>query len=114
MRSADCSPVSAPKAMGWFELVRALWAGRAFVWQIYPQADQAHQAKLQAFLDMLQAPPSLRRFHEVWNGLQGPLPEPELPLWTGCARAARQRLQQQPDLVTQLLAFVMQKQGATP
>ncbi|MDI1270570.1 MAG: elongation factor P maturation arginine rhamnosyltransferase EarP [Polaromonas sp.] len=95
-------------------VVRALWAGQAFVWQIYPQADQAHQAKLHAFLDMLQAPPSLRQFHEVWNGLQTELPAPELPLWTGCARAARQRLQQQPDLATQLLDFVMQKQALAP
>ncbi|MDP3754367.1 elongation factor P maturation arginine rhamnosyltransferase EarP [Polaromonas sp.] len=95
-------------------VVRALWAGQAFVWQIYPQADQAHQAKLHAFLDMLQAPPSLRQFHEVWNGLQTELPAPELPLWTGCARAARQRLQQQPDLATQLLDFVMQKQAPAP
>ncbi|WP_096696229.1 elongation factor P maturation arginine rhamnosyltransferase EarP [Polaromonas sp. AER18D-145] len=95
-------------------VVRALWAGQAFVWQIYPQADQAHQAKLQAFLDMLQAPPSLRHFHEVWNGPQAELPAPELALWTGCTRAARQRLQQQPDLATQLLDFVMQKQAPAP
>jgi len=31
-------------------LVRALWAGRPFVWQIYPQHDAVHMQKLQAFL----------------------------------------------------------------
>ena len=31
--------------------VRAQWAGRPFVWQIYPQHDGAHAAKLDAFLD---------------------------------------------------------------
>ena len=31
--------------------VRAQWAARPFVWQIYPQADGAHLAKLDAFLD---------------------------------------------------------------
>lgn len=30
--------------------VRAQWAGRPFVWQIYPQADDAHLVKLNAFL----------------------------------------------------------------
>ena len=37
-------------------LVRALWAGAPFVWQIYPQPeDNAHHAKLAAFLDWLDA-----------------------------------------------------------
>ena len=30
--------------------VRAQWAGKPFVWQIYPQAEQAHLVKLDAFL----------------------------------------------------------------
>lgn len=30
--------------------VRAQWAQRPFLWQIYPQADQAHLVKLEAFL----------------------------------------------------------------
>jgi uncharacterized repeat protein (TIGR03837 family) len=88
-------------------LVRALWAGRAFVWHIYPQDDQAHHAKLEAFLDWLQAPVSLRRFHRVWNGLD-PAPLPALDTdtlaeWTRCAHAARARLLGQPDLLSHLL-----------
>jgi uncharacterized repeat protein (TIGR03837 family) len=31
--------------------VRAQWAARLFVWQIYPQADEAHLVKLEAFLE---------------------------------------------------------------
>jgi uncharacterized repeat protein (TIGR03837 family) len=31
-------------------LVRAIWAGRPFVWQIYPQHDAVHLKKLQSFL----------------------------------------------------------------
>jgi uncharacterized repeat protein (TIGR03837 family) len=88
-------------------LVRALWAGRAFVWHTYPQDDQAHHAKLEAFLDWLQAPISLRRFHRVWNGLEpGPLPELDgraLTDWTQCTQAARARLLNQPDLLSHLL-----------
>jgi uncharacterized repeat protein (TIGR03837 family) len=90
-------------------VVRALWSGQPFVWQVYPQSDQAHLAKLQAFLDMLPAPPSLRRFHEVWNGLQGELPVPELASWADCTRSAAQRLQKQADLATQLMDFAKKK-----
>ena len=91
-------------------LVRALWAGKAFVWQIYPQDDGAHRLKLNAFLDWLQPPDSLRRFHLVWNGLsQDPLPEVDLPAWHACAMAAQARLMQQIDLVSQLLQFVEEK-----
>ena len=92
-------------------LVRALWAGAPLVWHIYPQPeDDAHHAKLGAFLDWLQAPASLRRFHHVWNGIEaGPLPEIDLPGWRACVQAARQRLLAQPDLGTQLIGFVAQK-----
>jgi len=36
--------------------VRAQWAGKPFVWQIYPQHDDVHWQKLQAFLDLYNAP----------------------------------------------------------
>jgi len=95
-------------------LVRALWAGRPLVWQIYPQHDNAHHDKLHAFLDWLHAPASLRRFHAAWNGLEGapPLHIPDddaLAEWTGCVQAARTRLLAQDDLVTQILGFVREK-----
>ena len=93
-------------------LVRALWAGRAFVWQIYPQADGAHATKLEAFLDWLQAPPDLRKFHRIWNGLQtGALPPLQPEAWSSCTQAARQRLLIQRDLVSQLLDFVQEKRS---
>jgi uncharacterized repeat protein (TIGR03837 family) len=91
-------------------LVRAIWAGRAFVWQIYPQSDRAHELKLEAFLDWLQAPPDLREFHRIWNGCkQAALPPLQIEAWTRCARAARSRLLEQRDLVSQLLDFVEEK-----
>lgn len=95
-------------------LVRALWAGQPFVWHIYPQHDNAHHAKLDAFLDWLQAPAAWRRFHHQWNGMEAP----SGPVWPGwavvdswreCAQAARERLLAQPDLVSQLLDFVAKK-----
>lgn len=97
-------------------LVRALWAGRPFVWHIYPQPeDNAHHAKLAAFLHWLDAPPTLRRFHLAWNGVTaGPLPalDPRtLASWRACVQAARARLLAQPGLCAQLLAFVAAKRG---
>ena len=98
-------------------LVRALWAGKPFVWQIYPQHDDAHLAKLQAFLDMLQAPPSLRAFHAAWNGKTAPPPAAgapaplpvDMPAWQAATHAARRRLMAQDDLATRLLGFVAKK-----
>lgn len=94
-------------------LVRALWAGQPLVWHIYPQDDNAHHAKLHAFLDWLQAPASLRRFHLQWNGVL-PVASGEtvwpgwgvVQDWRACVQAARQRLSQQPDLCQRLSGFV--------
>jgi uncharacterized repeat protein (TIGR03837 family) len=87
-------------------LVRALWAGQPFIWQLYPQDDDAHHAKLAAFLDWLDAPASLREAHFAWNGITDDLPPIDLDLWSECVNAARARLLPQDDLVTQLLRFV--------
>ncbi|MBP9905638.1 MAG: elongation factor P maturation arginine rhamnosyltransferase EarP [Rhodoferax sp.] len=93
-------------------LVRAIWAGRAFVWQIYPQDDAAHIDKLAAFLDWLDAPASLRHYTQIWNAPTSVLPSPgsiplnELRPWQQCSQDACARLWPQKDLVTQLLEFV--------
>ncbi len=103
--SADCNFVR-----GEDSLVRALWAGIPLVWQAYPQQEDAHQAKVGAFLDWLNAPPSLRRFHEVWNGLRADaLPLLELGAWGASVRCARARLLEQEDLVSGLLRFVAER-----
>jgi uncharacterized repeat protein (TIGR03837 family) len=90
-------------------LVRALWAARPFVWQLYPQDDGAQHAKLQAFLDWLQAPPSWRAFHRFWNEEALSAPPMLLPEWSDGAMRARERLLQQPDLVTQLMHFAAER-----
>jgi uncharacterized repeat protein (TIGR03837 family) len=92
-------------------LVRALWAGQPFVWHIYPQDDNAHHAKLEAFLDWVQAPESLRQMHRVWNDVEGDeltaFSSIMLADWTVCTQAARQRLIEQADLVSQLRSLVV-------
>jgi uncharacterized repeat protein (TIGR03837 family) len=89
-------------------LVRALWAGRPFVWQLYPQHDDAHHAKLEAFLDWLAAPAGWRHFHRAWNGIDRGLPAFDPQAWAPLATRVRDRLLAQDDLVTQLLRFVRQ------
>ncbi len=95
-------------------LVRAIWAGKPFVWQIYPQDDGAHHVKLDAFMDMLGAPESLRDFHRAWNAGAG---DEALALdlhafasdrsaWQQTALQARDRLAALPDLTGSVLQFV--------
>lgn len=86
-------------------VVRALWAARPFAWHIYPQDDRAHEAKLEAFLDWLQAPRSLRQLHRAWNFGDVAPPVAARDDWLATARRARDRLVSQPDLASQLQAF---------
>jgi uncharacterized repeat protein (TIGR03837 family) len=54
--------------------VRAQWAGRPFIWQIYPQEGAVHMTKLQAFLDRYTAewPESLTAdFCSLWLDWNG-------------------------------------------
>ena len=90
-------------------IVRAIWAGKPFIWQIYPQDDGAHEPKLEAFLDMLDAPPSMRAFHGVWNGLiNQPLASlTDLAAWKESAANIRSKLTGQPDLSTGLLEYAL-------
>jgi uncharacterized repeat protein (TIGR03837 family) len=91
-------------------LVRALWAGKPFVWHIYPQDDNAHHAKLEALLECMQAPESLRRAHRIWNSIENTrwprLNADTLEPWAACTQAGHARLWMQDDLRTQLLGFV--------
>ncbi|MBC5766199.1 elongation factor P maturation arginine rhamnosyltransferase EarP [Ramlibacter albus] len=90
--------------------VRAIWAGRPFVWQIYPQHDGAHVAKLETFLEWLAPPPALRDFFRVWNGVaQGALPRLEPAQWQATAEAAAQRARAIPELATALEQFVRKR-----
>ena len=93
-------------------IVRAIWAGKPFVWQIYPQDDGVHALKLDAFLDMLDAPPSLRDFHRHWNTPDAgvvatrPWQASDLTAWQQTSRGARGRLMANRDLSSSLMEFV--------
>jgi uncharacterized repeat protein (TIGR03837 family) len=96
--------------------VRAQWAGAPFVWQAYPQSDEAHRVKIDAFLDrFLAGAPALLAsaigaWWRSWNEGR-PLPRglPRLVDWGRCVTNWRERLCAQPDLTTQLTRFVTEK-----
>jgi uncharacterized repeat protein (TIGR03837 family) len=99
-------------------VLRALWAGQPFVWHIYPQEDQAHAAKLEAFLDQMAFGATVRDLHRAWNGLCSPTQDartlaclrPEgTDKWRREVHAARQGLSELDDLTTSLLQFVQKK-----
>lgn len=94
--------------------VRAQWAGRPFVWHIYPQDENLHHKKLRAFLGRY-APglPALSAFSLAWNAATAPHSWPqawsdldcELPQIAARAEGWRQEVLVHGDLVTKLLDF---------
>ena len=105
-------------------VVRAIWAGKPFVWQLYPQDDGAHSAKLEAFLDVMAATPAVRTVHHLWNGSLDnrrdtaaessprmatkpvlPGAGADLAEWQQQVQALRSGLMQQADLTASLIEF---------
>jgi uncharacterized repeat protein (TIGR03837 family) len=92
-------------------LVRAIWAGKPLVWQIYPQADGAHLPKLDALLSLTNAPQSLKDFHHWWNSsaaeLHGQVPHIDLEQWRLHAHRLATAQFSASNLTTQLERFVL-------
>lgn len=92
--------------------VRAQWAGRPFVWQAYPQHDDAHIAKLTAFLDLFTAgaapelAQSVRQLFAAWNFTGTTVPLPSEAGWTVLCTHWRAQLQAMTDLTSRLQGFV--------
>jgi uncharacterized repeat protein (TIGR03837 family) len=96
--------------------VRAQWAGRPFVWQIYPQGDGAHIRKLDAFLDLFlrdadaELASRVRHLWAAWNSaLPFQLEWPERQGWAQHCTAWRDALAARADLVTRLIDFAAEK-----
>jgi uncharacterized repeat protein (TIGR03837 family) len=96
--------------------VRAQWAAAPFVWHIYPQQEDIHLVKLDAFLErfLAGAPPALAvpvtAFWRAWNGIGDPVASwpafcDALPEFTRHCQRWCDELAQQHDLVTALLEF---------
>jgi uncharacterized repeat protein (TIGR03837 family) len=104
-------------------LVRALWSGRPFLWQAYPQHEDAHLAKLDALIEQWVAtarptPAAAQDWSQAmqaWNlglatgdSLTGAMPAllRSLPALQEAARRWSQVQGQHPDLASRLVAFV--------
>jgi uncharacterized repeat protein (TIGR03837 family) len=48
-------------------VVRAIWAGKPLVWQIYPQTEDTHLIKLQAWLARATLPSTAQTLVRRWN-----------------------------------------------
>ncbi|MCK9382748.1 MAG: elongation factor P maturation arginine rhamnosyltransferase EarP [Sulfuritalea sp.] len=92
--------------------VRAQWAGKPFVWHIYPQADDAHMAKLDAFLAIHPVGPRMRDFWHAWNGKGTPdwadfaarLPGLKAPMQQWATTLAAR-----PNLASRLVQFCIER-----
>lgn len=104
--------------------IRALWAGRPFIWQPYRQPEQVHRDKLEAFLawqrDALEASTAgvsaelevLEAFSRAWSEADAESVERLFPALLGALGALRPAFEQlalaaaaQPDLAAQLVEF---------
>ena len=88
--------------------VRAQWTERPFVWQIYPQADGAHFAKLDAFLARYTGNAAAHAFFRAWNGagsLDWPAFAAALPALAASAPGWAKQIAAHGDLATNLARF---------
>nr|WP_315257064.1 elongation factor P maturation arginine rhamnosyltransferase EarP [uncultured Duganella sp.] len=97
--------------------VRAQWAGKPFIWHIYPQDENLHHKKLRAFLARYaENLPELARFSLRWNGASaGGEGDDWMALWRGLqgeggaatlrAAAWQQQMLAHGDLAANLLSF---------
>lgn len=102
--------------------VRAQWAAKPMLWHIYPQEEEVHITKLNAFLDHYTAHYSeqlantIRASWLAWN--QGENIESywhqlisQLPDWRLHSQIWCDSLLEQPDLAGQLVTFCASRQG---
>ena len=98
--------------------VRAQWAGRPYVWHVYPQEADAHLAKMDAFLTRVEAqlPGSAcaaqRAFWYAWNAGDPLMSADAWPAWRAAmpalgviAGAWARALARQADLATGLVRY---------
>lgn len=101
-------------------LVRAMWAGSPLLWHIYPQNEQAHHEKLQAWLDASPLPRPVHALMQHWNhndhqafaqALVSALAPAAWKEWQHAMQSWQNRLCRQADLASALLTFCAEKAG---
>jgi uncharacterized repeat protein (TIGR03837 family) len=100
--------------------VRAQWAARPLIWNVYPQAEDAHRLKLDAFLDRYRSVPSgcdtspLAALSRAWNGsgdvgLAWMAVSRSIASLTAHAEAWTDALTRVPELGTSLATFCLNR-----
>jgi len=100
-------------------IVRAVWAGKPLIWQIYPQTEGTHLIKLEAWLKMSSLPTDIQDLMRNWNAdtVSADLPNgfaqavnPETyAQWSGHALALSHTLAQDIDFAQALHDFCASK-----
>lgn len=96
--------------------IRAQWAAQPMVWQLYPQLEQAHLLKWDAFCVLYrrslahESAQTWRRFADWWNGAPAGAPDWQalvqaLPVLKSHARHWQQQLAQRRELAQGLIEF---------
>ncbi len=98
-------------------LVRALWAGKPMVWQIYPQDEHAHLSKLDDWLERTGISAQFSQTIRSWNTdtddifykqLSAVLQPEPWRQWQIASRKISDHWAAMPDLVSQLIKFCAQ------
>lgn len=101
-------------------LVRALWAASPLLWHIYPQDDDAHHAKLQAWLNTSPLPEAVHTLMQYWNhnnatafasALAKALEPDTWKRWQHAMQMWQTQLCKQTDLADALISFCAEKAG---
>lgn len=94
-------------------VIRAQWAGQPFIWHIYPQADDAHIVKLNAFIDLVAAVnpnESWQKMMLAWNqpnhGTSWSEALENLNNWRLMTREWQNHLASQTTLTAKLMQFL--------
>jgi uncharacterized repeat protein (TIGR03837 family) len=100
-------------------LVRALWAGKPLIWQIYAQQENAHMIKLQAWLEKSPFDPAVHQAMIHWNTADGAAFDVALELamradnwqlWQSAGLHWCAQLAQYPELASSLVDFCTRQQ----
>ncbi len=98
--------------------VRAQWAGKPFIWHIYPQDEAAHRVKLNAFLDLFttqkdeEFTSALIDFWRGWNEHENVSDSwnvlaSQISNWRSICEHWRKSLYEQDDLASQLMNLAL-------
>jgi uncharacterized repeat protein (TIGR03837 family) len=103
--------------------VRAQWAGKPFVWQLYAQDENLHHKKLRAFLQRYAGSlPALADFSLAWNGAQeGAIDWPalwsqftaEMPAMSGKSSEWEREMRENGEFTANMLDFALTLTRAT-